>query len=158
MWPGPLSIPVTSAPPVMGDMPTSSYGGLPCFLVGRRQETGAESRRCAPYTVRAESLGHAERCEVWRRGESTHGTGATNPGLQSVRHPVSTWCSKSTELELGVPVPCCGHMVLLRPPLAFVSLCFKVGGLSLRSSDLPQVKMVCPREPRDPFVPSIGHR
>lgn len=33
--PGPSSIPVTTAPPVTGAMPTSSYRVLPGFLVGK---------------------------------------------------------------------------------------------------------------------------
>lgn len=39
--------------------------------------------------------------------------GTTSPGLQSVSHPVSISRSKITELQLRVPVPCCGHMIPL---------------------------------------------
>lgn len=47
--------------------------------------------------------------------------GTTSPGLQNVRHPVPISRSKSTELQLRVPVPCCSHMAPLCLPLALSS-------------------------------------
>lgn len=75
LQPGPSSIPATTIPLVMGDRPTSSYRVLPCFLVGSQQQADTENQRCAPYTLRAEPLGYVEMCEVWRKGESSHGAG-----------------------------------------------------------------------------------
>lgn len=49
----PFIYPVTTAPPVMRDIPSYSVPMLP----GRKEAEDRQSLRCAPYIVRAESLG-----------------------------------------------------------------------------------------------------